>query len=57
MAGNVVAHLDKKDNIFPNKENVKNKIDGIVTIIMAVSAVVFGEDTTSTYEEEEILIL
>lgn len=36
MFGNVVAKLDKKDNIFPNKERDENKIDGVVALIMCV---------------------
>ena len=35
--GNVVARLDKKDNIFPNKEKYENKIDPVVALIMAVN--------------------
>lgn len=37
MMGNVVAKLDKKDNIYPNKERVENKIDGVVATIMAMN--------------------
>jgi phage terminase large subunit-like protein len=37
MMSNVVARLDKKDNIYPNKERPENKIDGPVAIIMALS--------------------
>lgn len=37
MFGNVVAKLDKKDNIFPDKERETNKIDGVVALIMAVN--------------------
>ena len=37
MFGNVVAKLDKKDNIFPDKEREANKIDGVVALIMAVN--------------------
>ena len=37
MASNVVAKLDIKDNIYPNKERPQNKIDGIVALIMALS--------------------
>lgn len=37
MASNVVAKLDVKDNIYPNKERPENKIDGIVALIMALS--------------------
>ena len=37
MMSNVVAHADKKDNIFPNKERAESKIDGAVALIMALS--------------------
>ena len=37
MASNVVARLDKKDNIYPVKERDENKIDGIVALIMALA--------------------
>ena len=37
MASNVVAHLDAKDNIYPRKERPENKIDGIVSLIMAMN--------------------
>jgi len=36
MMGNVVAKLDRKDNVFPRKEG-KNKIDGPVALITALS--------------------
>jgi phage terminase large subunit-like protein len=36
MASNVTARLDAKDNIFPTKEFTQNKIDGIVSLIMAL---------------------
>lgn len=35
MMANVVAHLDVKDNIYPRKQKVENKIDGVVALIMA----------------------
>ncbi|MDO5769446.1 MAG: terminase large subunit [Psychrobacter sp.] len=37
MMSNVVATLDKKDNIYPNKERTENKIDGPVASIMALA--------------------
>lgn len=43
MASNVVAKLDVKDNIYPNKERPENKIDGIVALIMALSRAIAGE--------------
>lgn len=36
MISNVVAHQDRKDNIYPNKERPENKIDGPVGAIMAL---------------------
>lgn len=35
--GNVVSHYDHKDNVFPNKKYPENKIDGVVTAIMAIN--------------------
>lgn len=43
MASNVVAKLDVKDNIYPNKERPENKIDGIVGLIMALSRAIGTE--------------
>lgn len=40
MMGNVIAKLDKKDNIYPNRERVQNKIDGVVATIMAVKRLI-----------------
>lgn len=44
MASNVVAKLDKKDNIYPNKEKPENKIDGIVAAIMAIGRAMADEE-------------
>ena len=44
MASNVVAKLDAKDNIYPNKERPENKIDGIVGLIMGISRAVAGKE-------------
>jgi phage terminase large subunit-like protein len=43
MMSNVVAHLDKKDNVFPNRQTVKNKIDGAVALIMAMGRAMHAE--------------
>ena len=51
MASNVVAHLDAKENIFPRKERPENKIDGIVSLIMAMARGMVGaEAQVSAYE-------
>ena len=47
MFGNVVAKLDKKDNIFPDKEKPDNKIDGVVALIMAINRAVLNKETGS----------
>lgn len=46
MAGNVVAKLDKKDNIFPDKEKPENKIDGMISLIMCINRVIWYRDNT-----------
>lgn len=51
MFGNVVAQLDKKDNIYPNKERPDNKIDGVVALIMAISRIVHKEPDEYISEE------
>lgn len=37
MVGNVVAKLDKKDNIYPDKERPEQKIDGVIAALMAMN--------------------
>ena len=45
MMGNVVAKLDKKDNIFPNKERAVSKIDDVVALIMATCRAISHKET------------
>lgn len=37
MVSNVVCHRDQKDNIYPRKERVENKIDGVVAALMCLA--------------------
>ena len=37
MLGNVVCHIDAKENIYPRKEKNEDKIDGAVALIMALN--------------------
>lgn len=39
MAGNVVCHIDAKENIYPRKERPQDKIDGMVALIMCMQQV------------------
>ena len=45
MMGNVTAHEDADENIFPRKEpgREENKIDGAVATIMAISRAMYTE--------------
>lgn len=36
MVSNVVCHTDAKDNVYPKKERPENKIDGVISTIMAL---------------------
>lgn len=56
MISNVVAHYDKKDNIYPNKEKHANKIDGAIALIMALArAILQGDEPASVYETRGIV--
>ena len=59
MISNVVAHYDKKENIFPNKERPENKIDGVVALLMALARALYGDDPKppSVYEKRGIRTL
>jgi phage terminase large subunit-like protein len=37
MVSNTVCHTDAKDNIYPRKEKMENKIDGVVATLIALS--------------------
>lgn len=37
MFSNVVCHVDVKENIYPRKERMEQKIDGVVALIMALA--------------------
>lgn len=50
MASNVVAKMDVKDNIYPNKERPENKIDGIVALIIALARAIAGEQAKPEYQ-------
>lgn len=58
MVSNVVAHMDKKDNIYPNKEKPENKIDGVVAMLMAMNrGNHFLDEGGSVYEERGVLMI
>jgi phage terminase large subunit-like protein len=57
MFGNVVSHLDAKDNVFPRKERPEAKIDGVVAIIMALARAMFHEDDSITVPADYSMVV
>lgn len=59
MMSNVVAKIDRKDNVFPNKNKPELKIDGAVCLIMAVGRSIVAEDDNkpSVYEDRGITVI
>jgi len=59
MAKNVVIQTDPADNIKPNKSKSKNRIDGIVAMIMAIDRATRHEDENnkSVYEKRGVRTL
>jgi len=49
MVGNVVAKRDHKDNIYPRKENVGRKIDGIIALLIAINRLKMGTSDEKAY--------
>lgn len=56
MFSNVVAHYDKKENIYPNKTRNENKIDGVVALIMSMNAATRLKSTPKEPEAAVIVI-
>ncbi|MBT9154464.1 MAG: hypothetical protein DDT39_01140 [Firmicutes bacterium] len=54
MVSNVVCHTDAKGNVYPRKEQLQNKIDGVVALIMALGRALVREDT-GDYVDEMVL--
>lgn len=57
MVSNVVAKEDANENIYPRKEAVENKIDGAVAMIMAMMLAMNNEDSTSVYDDRDMVII
>lgn len=48
---NVVAHRDRKGNLFPNKERPENKIDPATALLVALSRAMVAEGESSSSNE------
>lgn len=53
---NVVCHYDAKDNIYPRKESVDQKIDPAIALIMALARSLVSQETDSIYNERGIIV-
>jgi len=58
-AENVIIHTGPSGNYKPDKNKSKEKIDGIISLIMALNRAIMNENATtkSVYEERGVLIL
>ncbi|HEX4381250.1 MAG TPA: terminase TerL endonuclease subunit [Candidatus Acidoferrum sp.] len=57
MSSNVAAKQDEAGNIKPDKKESREKIDGIVALIMALGRASFVPNDTSNYEKEGIFCI
>lgn len=57
MCSNVLLKEDPAGNIKIDKGASKNKVDGMVALVMALGEMMTAEDKTSIYETKELLII
>lgn len=57
MLGNVTGKIDKKDNVYPNKDRPENKIDGPVALMMALSRAMNDDGYSYDYSESVTIAL
>lgn len=55
MLSNVTAKLDKKDNVYPNKERAENKIDGPVALMMALGRAMNNDEININYVIDNLM--
>jgi phage terminase large subunit-like protein len=57
MVSNVVCHRDLKENIYPRKQKLESKIDGVVAALMALNRAVLAPLSVSVYASRGFLTL
>lgn len=57
MIGNVTAHEDANENVFPRKDDPENKIDGACAAIMTLSRLAVAAPKKSVYGTRGLLML
>lgn len=51
MISNVVAKEDAKENVYPRKERSENKIDGVISLLMALGRCQHEQDTRIDFDD------
>jgi phage terminase large subunit-like protein len=57
MASNVAAEMDAAGNIKPSKKKSKEKIDGIVALVMALGRLIVHNNSESVYETRGVILI
>jgi phage terminase large subunit-like protein len=57
MANNLATKQDPAGNLKPDKAKSAEKIDGVVTLIMALARAIVQSETKSVYESRGIIII
>lgn len=55
--GNVMVTMDENENVRPVKDKSRERIDGLVAMVNAMSRAMLQHDTTSVYENRGIRVL
>jgi phage terminase large subunit-like protein len=57
MADNVVVRTDENENVRPIKPSARQRIDGIVALIIALSRALADDGAGSVYDERGVLVI
>lgn len=52
MVSNVIGKVDRKDNVYPNKQRPENKIDGAISAIMTIGRATLNDDNSADDAED-----
>jgi len=56
-ADNLVVKIDPAENVKPEKDKARERIDGVVALIMALGRAVLNQDRKSVYETRGVIAL
>lgn len=56
-ADNLVVKIDAAENVKPEKDKARERIDGIVALIMALGRAIVNFDESSIYDEQGIMFI